>query len=112
MTFITVCCPYCESEQIVNHGKTHSDAQHSLYRNTAFARGSFLRDDHNRGWRPEVELPSIDISLKASGVCDAARVLRFSVGPVLPGLRKQARVLESVNTVLLRLLNPNDIGPH
>jgi len=57
MTFITVRCPHCQSEQIVKRGKTARGTQRYLCQNTRCAKGSFLLDYCNRGCLPEVELP-------------------------------------------------------
>jgi len=112
MTFIAVRCPHCDSEQIVNRGKTHCGTQRYLCQNTACARGSFLLDYRNRGCLPEVKQHIIDMSLNASGVRDTARVLRISTDTVLSELKKKEVVLESVNTALLRTINPDDIAVH
>src|SRR5919206_265867 len=109
MTFITVRCPHCDSEQIVKRGKTHCGTQRYLCQNTACARGSFLLDYRNRGCLPEVKQQIIDMSLNASGVRDTARVLRISTDTVLNALRKKAAALESVNTALPRTLNSDAI---
>ena len=109
MTFITVRCPHCASEQIVKRGKTPCGPPRYLCQNTACARGSFLLDYHNRGCLPEVKQQIIDMSLNASGVRDTARVLRISTDTVLSELKKKEPVLESVNTALLRTLQPDEI---
>src|SRR5215467_3847895 len=97
MTFITVRCPYCDSEQIVKRGKTHGGTQRYLCQNMACARGSFLLDYRNRGCLPEVKHTIIDMSLNASGVRDTARVLRISTDTVLSELKKKEVALGSVN---------------
>ena len=110
MTFIAVRCPYCHSEQIVKRGKTCRGTQRYLCQNIACTQGSFLLDYRNRGCLPEVKQQIIDLSLNASGVRDTARVLHISIGTVLNELRKQEAALESVNTALLRTLNPNEVA--
>src|SRR5712691_11979417 len=45
----------------------------------------------------------------ASGIRDTARVLRISTYTVLSELKKKEAVLESVNTALLRTLNPEEV---
>jgi IS1 family transposase len=50
----------------------------------------------------------IDMSLNASGVRDTARVLRISTDTVLRALRKKEAALESVNTALLRTVDPDE----
>ena len=54
MTFVTVHCPHCDSEQIVKRGKTGRGTQRYLCQNTACITGSFLLDYCNRGCLPEV----------------------------------------------------------
>ena len=109
MTFIAVCCPHCPSEQIVKRGKTRRGTQRDLSQNTACTTGSFLLDYRNRGCLPAVKQTIIDMSLNASGIRDTARVLRISIDTVLSELKKKEGMLASVNTVLLRTLNPTQI---
>src|SRR6266853_336407 len=75
MTFVTVHCPHCDSEQIVKRGKTRRRTQRYLCQNTACITGSFLLDYRNRGCLPEVKQQIVDMSLNASGVRDTARSL-------------------------------------
>ena len=44
MTFIAVCCPHCQSDQIVKRGKTARGTQRYLCQNTLCTKGSFLLD--------------------------------------------------------------------
>jgi len=44
MTFISVRCPHCQSNQIVKRGKTGCGTQRYLCQNTMCATGSFLLD--------------------------------------------------------------------
>ena len=50
------------------------------------------------------------MSLNASGVRDTARSLHISPTTVLSELKKKEGVLESVNTALLRTLNPETVA--
>jgi insertion element IS1 protein InsB len=109
MTFIAVRCPHCQSEQIVKRGKTRRGTQRDLCQNTACTTGSFLLDYRNRGCLPEVKHTIIDMSLNASGIRDTARVLRISTDTVLSELKKKEALLTSVNTALLRTLNPEHV---
>src|SRR5256884_9334032 len=109
MTCIAVRCLHCHSEQIVKRGKTRRGIQRSLCQNTACTTGSFLLDDRNRGCLPEVKHTIIDMSLNASGIRDTARVLRISTDTVLRALKKQEAALASVNTALLRTVDPAEI---
>ncbi len=110
MTFIAVRCPHCQSEQIVKRGKTARGTQRSLCQNTLCAKASFLLDSCNRGCLPEVKQTIIDMSLNASGVRDTARSLHICPNTVLRELKKKEAVLESVNTSLLRTLNPAEVA--
>src|ERR1700752_1004023 len=110
MPFIAVRCPHCHSEQVVKRGKTPRGTQRYLCQNTACTKGSFLLDYCNRGCVPEVKHTIIDMSLNASGVRDTARVLPISTDTVLNEIRKKEAALASVNTALLRTLNPDDIA--
>ena len=109
MTLIAVQCPHCLSEQIVKRGKTHRGTQRYLCQKSACTQGSFLLDYRNRGCLPDVKHQIIDMSLNASGIRDTARVLRISTDTVLRELRKKEEALESVNSVLLRTLNPDEV---
>jgi transposase-like protein len=55
---------------------------------------------------PDVKQTIIDMSLNASGVRDTAQSLHICPNTVLRELKKNEAVLESVNTALLRTLNP------
>ena len=83
--------------------------QRYLCQNIICAKSSFLLDYHNRGCLPEVKNLIIDMSLNASGVRDTARSLHISTNTVLSELKKQEPALESVNTALLRTLNPDEV---
>ena len=109
MTLIAVQCPHCLSEQIVKRGKTRRGTQRYLCQNSACTQGSFLLDYRNRGCLPDVKHQIIDMSLNVSGLRDTARVLRISTDTVLRELRKKEEALESVNSVLLRTLNPDEV---
>ena len=110
MTWIAVRCPHCQSEQIVKRGKTARGTQRYLCQNTLCVRGSFLLDYCNRGCLPEVKQTIIDMSLNASGVRDTARSLHICPNTVLRELKKKEAVLESVNTTVLRTLNPAEVA--
>ena len=50
------------------------------------------------------------MSLNASGVRDTARSLHISPNTVLRALKKKEARLESVNTALLRTLDPDEVA--
>jgi insertion element IS1 protein InsB len=109
MTFVSVRCPYGHSDEIVKRGKTRRGTQRYLCHNTACIPRSFLLEYIYQGRLPEVKQQIIDMSLNASGIRDTARVLRISTDTVLRELRQKEAVLESVNSALLRTVDPNEI---
>jgi IS1 family transposase/transposase-like protein len=108
-TFIAVRCLHCDGDQVVKRGKTARGTQRYLCHNKECAADSFLIDYRNRGCLPEVKQLIIDMSLNASGVRDTARSLHISTDTVLSELKKKEPALESVNTALLRTLNPDEV---
>jgi transposase-like protein len=68
MTFISVRCPYCHSDQIVKRGKTRRGTQRYLCPNTACPSQSFLLEYSYQGRLPAVKQQIIDMSLNASGI--------------------------------------------
>ena len=89
MTFISVRCPYCHSDQIVKRGTTRRGTQRYLCQTTAYPWQSFLLEHSYQGRLSEVKPQSIAMSLNASGRRDTARVLRISTDTVLRALRKK-----------------------
>src|SRR4029434_3114474 len=66
MTFIAVCCPHCQSDQIVKRGKTARGTQRYLCQNTLCPKGSFLLDYWVvfQKWRwPYLHCPSKGIAI-------------------------------------------------
>ena len=108
-TLIAVRCLHCQSNQIIKRGKTFRGTQRYLCQNKACTTGSFLLDYRNRGCLPEVKELIIDLSLNASGVRETARSLHISTNTVLSELKKKEPGLESVNTALLNMLNPDEV---
>ena len=109
MTFISVRCPYCHSDQSVKRGTTRRGTQRYLCQNTACPSPSFLLEYRYQGRLPEVKQQIIAMSLNASGIRDTARVLRISTDTVLRALRKKEAALASVHTALLRTVNPAEL---
>ena len=88
-TFITVQCPHCHRDQVVNRGKTARGPPRDLCQKKACATGRVLLDATNRGCLPEVQERIIDLSLHASGMRDTARALPSSTDTGLSALKKQ-----------------------
>jgi hypothetical protein len=70
---------------------------------------SFLLDYRNQGCLPEVKQLIIEMSLNASGVRDTARSAHIGTDTVLSEFKKKEPALESINTVLLPMLNPDEV---
>ena len=111
-TFTLGCGPQAmiQGDQIVKRGKTVRGTQRYLCQNPLYAKGSFRFEYCNRGGLPEVKHMIIDMSLNARGVRDTARSLHICPNTVLRELRKKETALESVNTPLLRTLNPDEVA--
>ena len=72
MTFISVRCPYCHSDQIVKRGTTRRGTQRYLCQNTACPSQSFLLEYSYLGRLPEVQQQIIAVSLKCAVTARAA----------------------------------------
>src|SRR5262245_45846244 len=92
MILISVCCPYCQSEQVIKGGKTDTGKQRYRCHNPACAHQSFLLDSAYKGRSPEIKQRVIDMSLNGSGVRDTAPVLGISRTTVIHELKKKGRL--------------------
>ena len=104
-----VVCPYCYSDQVVKRGKTDTGKQRYRCHNAACAHQSFLLDSAYKGRLPESKQQVVEMSRNGSGIRDTARVLQISPDTVLRELKKKEAGLESVNSALLRTLNPDEV---
>ena len=85
MTFISVRCPYCHSDQVVKRGKTRRGQQSSLCQNAACTPQSFLLAYSYRGLLPEVGR-SATMNVAAAGSVRTATTAdagRMKVGSTL-----------------------------
>ena len=98
MTFISVRCPYCHSDQIVKRGTTRRGTQRYLCQNTACPSQSFLLEYSYQGRLPEVKQQIIDMSLNASGIRDTARVLHVRPPTVIQELKQRHRRAHTCST--------------
>src|SRR5262252_237730 len=89
MVRIPVCCPYCQSEQVVKRGKTETEKQRSRCQNPDCSHQSFRLDPAYRGRLPEIKQHVIEMSLNGSGVRETARVLKISTATVMHELNKR-----------------------
>ena len=66
MTFISVRCPYCHSDQVVKRGKTRRGTQRYLCQNAVCIPRSFSLEYSSQGRLPEGKQQIIDMSLNTS----------------------------------------------
>jgi transposase-like protein len=91
MMFAPVCCPTCQSTDVVKYGKTPGGKQRFHCRNLACQRQTFLMEYTNKGFLQEVKTQIVDMALNGSGIRDTARVLKVSPTTVIETLKKRAR---------------------
>ena len=76
-------CPTCQGTEVVKHGKT-SDGKPRVRCQDATCPGvTFLRAYVYQGCLPSVKRQMVDMSLKASGMRESARVWRVSPTTVM-----------------------------
>ncbi len=86
-----ICCPVCQSTDVVKHGKTDAGKQRYKCRNRDCSRHSFILKYSYRGYLADVKEQIIDMAMNGSGVRDTARVLRISPTTVIEALKKRPR---------------------
>ena len=86
-----ICCPVCQSSDVVKHGKTDAGKQRYKCRNRDCSRHSFILKYSYRGYLADVKEQIIDMAMNGSGVRDTARVLRISPTTVIEELKKRPR---------------------
>ena len=86
-----ICCPVCQSSDVVKHGKTDAGKQRYKCRNRDCSRHSFILKYSYRGYLADVKEQIIDMAMNGSGVRDTARVLRISPTTVIEALKKRPR---------------------
>jgi len=89
MVLISVCCPYCQSENVSKGGKTDTGKHRYRCPNLDCVHQSFLLDSAYKGRSPAIKQQVIDMSLNGSGVRDTARVLGISPTTVIHELKKK-----------------------
>lgn len=83
-----ICCPSCDSENIVKNGKSNAGKQRYRCRNQTCQRASFIREFTYRGYLPKVKQQIADMAMNGSGIRDTARVLKISPTTVIEALKK------------------------
>src|SRR2546425_9544815 len=111
MIFIAVRCPYCQSDQIVQRGKTRRSIQRYLYHNTACIPQSFLLEYRYQGRLPEGKQQIISMRLNASGVGGTGTGFPPRPPSLGPGIKPNARGLGTGNTPPPRPPDPHQDPP-
>ena len=91
-------CPACQGTDVVQHGKTSDGKQRFRCQNETCPSVTFIREYVYQGRLPSVKRQIIDMSLKASGMRDIARVLRVSPTTVMQELKKRASTARRQST--------------
>ena len=89
MVLIPVCCPHCDSDQVVKCGTTAAGKQRYLCQNEACTHQTFIRDYSYRAYLPEMKRQMIDMAVNGSGIRDTGRVLGVGKDTVLRALKKK-----------------------
>lgn len=75
MVLEPLCCPHCQTTDVVKNGKSAGGKQRYRYRNHDCSRASFILDYTYRGHVPAVKEPVSEMAMNGSGIRDTARVL-------------------------------------
>ena len=81
-------CPACQGTDVVKYGKTSDGKPRVRCQNETCPSVTLIREYVYQGRLPSVTRQMIDMSLKASGIRDIARVLRVSPTTVIQELKK------------------------
>ena len=84
-----VCCPQCQSEEVVKYGTTTDGKPRFRCQPTAGCGRTFIRAYAYQGRVPGVKQQIIEMTLNGSGVRDIARVLQISPMTVIGELKKR-----------------------
>ena len=88
MVLEPICCPHCQTTEVVKNGQSAAGKQRYRCRNVACARASFILDYPDRGHVLEVKAPVSAMAMTGSGIRDTARVLGISPTTVIEELKK------------------------
>ena len=98
---IEVKCPYCGSNEIVNHGKNEQNKQRYLCKNKICKHQTFLLDYSDKGRKPEIKNLILKMSINGSGIRDISRVLEISPTTVIETIKQAEQIIKNVNINLL-----------
>ncbi len=91
MVLVPVCCPHCESDQVIKGGKTAAGKQRYVCQNNNCSHRTFIQDYRARAYIPEVKQQMVEMAMNGSGIRDTGRVLGVSKDTVVRALKKRAR---------------------
>src|SRR2546426_7096237 len=109
MAFVQVQCPNCHSADVVQYAKQANGTQRYRCNNRDGPRTICLLQYRDKGRRPAVKQPIVDLTLNGRGVRDIVRVLRVSSATVIDGLKKKAPAVQQVNERLRPTLAPPQV---
>lgn len=89
MVFMPVCCPHCNSVQVVKCGTTAAGKQRYRCQNDVCRHRTFIRDYRYRAYLPEVKRQIIEMAMNGSGIRDTGRVLGIGKDTVVRALKKK-----------------------
>jgi len=92
VAFIEVCCPDCDTNQVVKYGRQPNREQRYHCNNPDCERTIFLLNYQDQGRLPEVKQQIVEMALNGSGIRDTARVLGVSQTTVINVLKKRASI--------------------
>jgi transposase-like protein len=84
-----VCCPHCESGEVVKYGTTTNSKERFRRQNAAGCGRTFIRAYAYQGRVPQVKRQIVEMTLNGRGVRDIARVLQISPTTVIGELKKR-----------------------
>jgi transposase-like protein len=88
MAEAAVRCPHCQSEAVVQYGKTNNGKERFRCQQRAECGRTFVRSYAYPGCLPTVKQQMVDRTLNGSGIRDIARVLHVGPNTVMRELKK------------------------
>lgn len=88
MTYISVKCPVCGSENVSKNGSTKSGKQQYICNNKNCKKSSFILNYTYNASKPKIKNKIVLITINGSGIRDIARVLKISTNTVMSHLKK------------------------
>ena len=90
MAFRQICCPCCQTIEVLKHGITAQGKQRYRCKDSGCPSQTFLVEYSHHGRLPEVKQQILEMTLNGSGIRDIARVLHISPTTVIDELKKRA----------------------